>query len=127
MDKQQRILVVDDHETNREILASLLTFLNYSVLEAVDGEDGVRQAVQHRPELVLMDLSMPEMDGWEAVRRIRETPEVADVPVIALTAHEVDEGEWRSGGFTAYMRKPCPALQLLDTIREFVPLRSTPG
>lgn len=121
MQKQPLILLVDDIEDNRVIFTSLLTHYSYVVLEAINGEDGVNQAIRHRPDLVLMDLTMPVMDGWDAVKRIRETPDIADVPVVVLTAHDVPEDTWRQAGFTGMMGKPCNPRELLDTVRGFLP------
>ena len=121
MESQQLILVVDDHEDNRLVFKSLLTHYSYAVLEAVNGQDGLNQATDHHPDLVLMDLSMPVMDGWEALRKMRENTKTADIPVVAVTAHDSDGRNWRKAGFSAYLRKPCLPGQLLDTIREFLP------
>lgn len=121
MEKQQLILLVDDNEDNRVIFNSLLTHYSYAVLEAVNGEDGLDQAARHRPDLVLMDLTMPVMDGWEAIRRIRDTPDIADIPVVVLTAHDVAEESWREAGFSGMMGKPCNPHQLLAVVRDFLP------
>ena len=121
MEKQPLILLVDDNEDNRVIFTALLTHGGFAVLEAVNGQDGVEQAEHHRPDLVLLDLTMPVMDGWEAVRRIRESPDVAAIPVIALPAHDVSEDAWRRAGFTALLCKPCNPRQLLDTVRRHLP------
>ena len=123
MEKQQLILLVEDNEDNRIVFTSLLTHYRYAVLEAVNGQDGVQQATRHRPDLILMDLSMPVMDGWEAVRRIRDTPDLTDVPVVAITAHEIAGRNWREAGFSAYLSKPCDPRRLLDTVQGFLPPR----
>ena len=121
MESQQLILVVDDHEDNRAVFKAVLSHFRYAVLEAVNGQDGLNQATDHHPDLVLMDLSMPIVDGWEALRKIRENDEIADVPVIAVTAHDSARRDWRKAGFSAYLRKPCLPGQLIETIREFLP------
>lgn len=121
MEKQPLILLVDDNEDNRVIFTSLLTHYSYAVLEAVNGKDGLNLARRHRPDLVLMDLTMPIMDGWEAVRCIRETPDISEVPVVVLTAHDVREDTWREAGFTGMLGKPCDPRRLLDTVRDFLP------
>ena len=121
MERQQLILVVEDNEDNRTVYSAILMHYSYAVLEAVNGEDGVRQATRHRPDLVLMDLSMPVMDGWEAVQRIRESEDTSDVPVIAISAHDLQEREWQDGGFSGYLRKPCEPRRLVDAVRDFLP------
>lgn len=121
MESQQLILVVDDIEDNRIVLKALLSHNSYAVLEAVNGQDGLNQIMRHRPDLILMDLSMPVMDGWEAVRRIREEEDVSETPVIALSAHDSDGRDWRRAGFSAFLTKPCSSRQLIETIRDFLP------
>ena len=120
MEKQQLILLVEDNEDNRNVFTAFLTYYSYAVLEAVNGEDGVYQATRHRPDLILMDLAMPVMNGWEAVKRIRQTPDIADTPVVAITAHDLGES-WREAGFSAYLSKPCEPSRLLDTVRDLLP------
>jgi len=120
MKKHQQILVVEDNEDNREIYSSFLKHCDYTVLEAENGSVGVQQAILHRPDLILMDLSMPIMDGWQAVQQIRSTPEIATTPVIAITAHDLEGKSWRGAGFCAYLSKPCSPQRLLHTVREFL-------
>jgi two-component system cell cycle response regulator DivK len=119
--KQRLILLVEDNEDNRLVYRSVLQHYAYAVLEAVNGEDGVAQAVQHRPDLVLMDLSMPIMDGWEATRQIRANEGTSDTPVLALTAHDVPEQEWRAAGFSGCLTKPCEPRRLVEEIRRWIP------
>src|SRR3954453_22700507 len=82
-----RILVVEDNEDNRDSLSRRLERRGFEVLIATDGKRGVEMAAAERPDLILMDMNMPEMAGWEATRKIKSAPDAADVPVIALTAH----------------------------------------
>jgi two-component system cell cycle response regulator DivK len=121
MEKQQLILVVEDNEDNRTVYTAILMHYHYAVLEAVNGQDGVRQATRHRPDLVLMDLSMPVMDGWDAIRRIRENEDTSDTPVIAVSAHDLQDQEWREAGFSGYLSKPCEPRRLVETVRDFLP------
>lgn len=116
---QKKLLVVDDHDLSREMLSRRLRRKGFEIVTAVDGEDAVRTALEHEPDLVLMDLSMPGVDGWEAARWIRKNPSIAAVPILALTAHELDgiEGAVRSGGFDGFERKPIDLPRLVEKIR----------
>jgi two-component system cell cycle response regulator DivK len=121
MDK--RILVVEDTEDNRRIIGDLLTSVGYEVIEAVDGEEGVAMAESHRPDLILMDIQLPEMDGYEATRRIRAIPQLAEVPIIAVTSYALsgDEAKARAAGCDGYIAKPFSPRELLAKVREFLP------
>ena len=104
---QKTILVVDDAEFNRELIVQLLSD-DYNVVEAVDGQDGLTKAEQEKPDLILMDLGMPVMDGWEATRRIRQMPGGGAVRIIALTAQAMagDEQKALAIGCDDYLAKP---------------------
>ena len=82
-----RILIVEDNPDNRVLIADVLTSLDYEVIIAVDGEEGVAKANTEKPDLILMDLSLPQMDGWTATRYIKAKPELQHIKIIALTAH----------------------------------------
>lgn len=101
------ILIVEDAELNRELLVQLLED-DYRLLMAGDGEQAVALARDERPDLILMDMSLPRVDGWEATRRIRQDTTVGRIPIIAVTAHamEGDEDRARSAGCDDYLRKP---------------------
>ncbi|MBO0737480.1 MAG: response regulator [Alphaproteobacteria bacterium] len=117
-----RILVIEDNEDNRQIIRDLLNSLGYELIEAVDGEQGVAMAQSHRPDLILMDIQLPEMDGYEATRRIRAVPELKAVPVIAVTSYALsgDEAKARDAGCDGYVAKPFSPRELLAKIREFL-------
>jgi two-component system cell cycle response regulator DivK len=119
----KRILVVEDTEDNRRIIRDLLTSFDYELLEAVDGAEGVAMAQAHRPDLILMDIQLPVMDGYEATRRIRAIPELARVPIVAVTSYALsgDEAKTRAAGCDGYVAKPFSPRQLLAKIREFLP------
>jgi two-component system, cell cycle response regulator DivK len=121
MDK--RILVIEDTEDNRRIIGDLLTSVGYEVIEAVDGEEGVAMAESHRPDLILMDIQLPEMDGYAATRRIRAIPQLAEVPIIAVTSYALsgDEAKARAAGCDGYIAKPFSPRELLAKVREFLP------
>jgi two-component system, cell cycle response regulator DivK len=119
----KRILVIEDTEDNRQIVRDLLTSVGYETLEAIDGAEGVAMAEAHRPDLILMDIQLPEMDGYEATRRIRAIPELARVPIIAVTSYALsgDEAKTRAAGCDGYVAKPFSPRQLLAKIHEFLP------
>ena len=119
----KRILVVEDTEDNRKIVRDLLTSVGYELIEAVDGGEGVAMAQSERPDLILMDIQLPVIDGYEATRRIRAIPELAEVPIIAVTSYALsgDEAKTRAAGCDGYVAKPFSPRQLLAKIREFLP------
>lgn len=119
----KRILVIEDTEDNRQIIRDLLTAFDYELIEAADGAEGVALAQSQHPDLILMDIQLPEMDGYEATRRIRAIPELARVPIIAVTSYALsgDEAKTRAAGCDGYVAKPFSPRQLLAKIREFLP------
>jgi len=119
----KRILVVEDTEDNRQIMRDLLTSVGYELIEAVNGEEGVAMAKQHKPDLILMDIQLPILDGYEATRRIKADAALASVPIIAVTSYALagDEAKTRAAGCDAYIAKPFSPRQLLAKVREFLP------
>ncbi|HEY4472960.1 MAG TPA: response regulator, partial [Stellaceae bacterium] len=119
----QRILVIEDTEDNRQIIRDLLTSAGYEMIEAVDGIEGVATAEREKPDLILMDIQLPGIDGYEATRRIRKLPELATVPIIAVTSYALsgDEAKTRAAGCDGYVAKPFSPRQLLAKVREFLP------
>ena len=115
----KRILVVEDQEDLRGVLRTLLTGSGYAMLEAVDGETGVARAKSDRPDLILMDIQMPVLDGYEATRRIKADPDLAGTPVIAVSSFAMkgDEEKARAAGCDHYVTKPYSPMQLLRVIR----------
>jgi two-component system, cell cycle response regulator DivK len=118
----KRILVIEDTEDNRRIIRDLLTNFGYELIEAADGAEGVALAEGQRPDLILMDIQLPGVDGYEATRRIRAIPELARVPIIAVTSYALsgDEAKARAAGCDGYVAKPFSPRQLLAKIREFL-------
>jgi two-component system, cell cycle response regulator DivK len=116
------ILIVEDNEMNRDMLSRRLQRRGYEVVIATDGEAGVSAAARHRPDLVLMDMSLPVIDGWEATRRIKADPTTAGIPVIALTAHAMAGDRERAieAGCDDYDTKPIELPGLLDKIVRLV-------
>jgi CheY-like chemotaxis protein len=117
-----RILLVEDNELNRDMLSRRLTKKGYEILMAVDGESGVELALSLKPDLILMDMSLPIMDGWEATRRIKAHPDSGDIPVIALTAHAMEDDRQRAleAGCDDYDTKPIELARLLLKIAELL-------
>ena len=118
---KKKILVVDDAEFNRDLIVQLLGD-EYEVLEAVDGGEGVRRAEQEKPDLILMDLGMPVMDGWEATRKIKANSELRHIPIIAVTSHAMigDEIQAREAGCDDYVPKPIDENELMRKIKKFL-------
>ena len=118
-----KILYVEDNDDNVFMLKRRLTRAGYSVVVATDGAQGVAMAASERPDLVLMDLSLPVLDGWEATRRIKTASETRHIPVIALTAHAMsgDEEKARAAGCDDFDTKPVELDRLLAKIRALVP------
>ena len=118
----KKILVVEDTEDNRQILRDLLGMAGYTLVEAVDGAEGVARAAEHRPDLILIDIQMPVMDGYEATRRIKADPALAAIPVIAVTSYALsgDEQKARDAGCDGYIAKPYSPRQMLAKVREIL-------
>ena len=115
----KRILVVEDQEDLRGVLRDLLSGSGYGVVEAVDGQDGIDKAKSERPDLILMDIQLPVLDGYEATRQIKADPSLANTPIIAVSSFAMkgDEEKARGAGCDHYVTKPYSPLQLLRTIR----------
>jgi two-component system cell cycle response regulator DivK len=118
----KRILVIEDQQDNRQILRDLLTSADFEVIEAVDGEAGLAAAAAHKPDLILMDVQLPGIDGYEATRRLKGDALLRAVPVIAVTAHALSgaEEEARAAGCDGYISKPISPRQLLAKVREYL-------
>jgi two-component system cell cycle response regulator DivK len=116
------ILVVEDTEDNRQILRDLLGSAGYTLIEAVDGVEGVAMATEHKPDLILMDIQMPVMDGHEATRRIKANPELRSIPVVAVTSYALsgDEEKARAAGCDGYIAKPFSPRKMLAMVREIL-------
>jgi CheY-like chemotaxis protein len=121
-----KILYVEDNDDNIFMLKRRLTRSGFTVVIATDGAQGVAMAASERPDLVLMDLSLPVLDGWEATRRIKTASETRNIPVIALTAHAMsgDEEKARAAGCDDFDTKPVEIDRLLAKIRALVPAGS---
>lgn len=114
------ILIVEDDRDNLNVATQVLNFQGAEVHVAENGVAGLKVLEEITPTIVLMDISMPQMDGWEMLRHMREDPKTADLPVIAVTAHAMEGDRERvlAAGFDGYIRKPFDVLTFLDTIKE---------
>ena len=118
----KRILVIEDHEDNRRIVSDLLTSVGYEIIEAVTGEEGVARAEAECPDLILMDIQLPGLDGYEATRRIKANPRLHQIPIIAVTSYALsgDDVKAYEAGCNGYISKPFSPRVLLAKVREFL-------
>jgi two-component system, cell cycle response regulator DivK len=116
------ILLVEDNLHNRRIFSGILRHYGYEVQEAVNGAEAVEMARSLVPDLILMDLSLPVMDGWEATRQIKAVAELTKIPVIALTAHAMagDEDRAREVGCDGYLSKPISPTKVVEAVQRFI-------
>jgi CheY-like chemotaxis protein len=116
------LLIVEDNELNRDMLSRRLTRRGYQVVMATDGAEAVAAAERELPDLILMDMSLPVLDGWEATRRIKTGPHTAEIPIIALTAHAMagDEARAREAGCDDFDTKPVELDRLLGKIEHWL-------
>jgi len=126
MQTSPTILVVEDNEWSRDLLARWLLRRGYHVMLAVDGREGISKAKYLSPDLIIMDLSLPEIDGWEATRRLKADPSTREIPIVALTAHAMasDRQKAMSAGCDDYHTKPVDFDSLLRSIEAFLLMRS---
>ena len=120
-----RILLVEDNEMNRDMLSRRLIRKGYEVILAENGLEGLEAARIHSPDLILMDMSLPVMDGWETTRRLKDARATARIPVVALTAHALSDDREKAAraGCDAYETKPVEFPQLLETIERLLHAR----
>jgi two-component system cell cycle response regulator DivK len=120
--KNRLVLVVDDFEDNRDMYAVYLTHSGYDVLEAGDGQEAVEVARQRVPDVIVMDLTLPIMDGWEATRRLKADERTRHIPIIMLTGHAVEgqSRDARDAGCDAFLAKPCLPDMLVGKVQELL-------
>jgi two-component system, cell cycle response regulator DivK len=118
----KRILMVEDTEDNRQIVRDLMDSVGYDLLEAQDGAAGVAMAAEHKPDLILMDIQLPEVSGLEVTKWLKEDDELKSIPVVAVTAFAMkgDEERIREGGCEAYLSKPISVAKFLETVRTYL-------
>jgi CheY-like chemotaxis protein len=121
---RETVLVVEDQEDNRRILSVYLEYVGYRVVSAVNGAEGVATAREQRPNVIVMDISMPVLDGYQALRLLREDPELSEIPVIALTAHALstDREAVLAAGFDSYLAKPIEPRLVAAEVRRIIAL-----
>ena len=118
--ERPRVLVVDDYPDAREMYSEYLEFSGFDVIQAVNGMEALQRAIDAAPDIILMDLSLPVMDGWEATRRLKEDARTSSIPVVALTGHAlagISEGAMKAG-CDAFVTKPCLPEDLVKEIRK---------
>jgi len=117
----ERVLVVEDHEKNMKLVRDILQATGYSPLEASSGEQALALAAEHAPALVLMDITLPDLDGAEALQRLRSDERTAGIPVLALTAQAMqgDRERFLAAGFDGYLSKPVDVDELIETVRRY--------
>jgi len=122
------ILIADDYEDNRELLRVLLASAQYEVLEASNGQECLILAQTERPDLIMIDLSMPVLDGWGLFRELKGDKRTSGIPCVAVTAHaDHDRERALKSGFTAYLTKPYRMLELLEVVRELLAKNERPS
>jgi two-component system, cell cycle response regulator DivK len=121
----KRILVIEDQEDNRQIVRDLMTASGYELIEATTGEEGIEAAAREKPDLILMDIQLPGIDGYEVTRRIKANPKLKKIPIIAVTSYALsgDDKKAFAAGCDGYVTKPYSPRLLLAKIREYLPAK----
>lgn len=119
---EKTVLLVEDNEDNLLVYRTILEHVGYRVLEARDGEEGVGSARAAHPDIILMDISIPKIDGWEATRRLKADDSTRDIPVVALTAHALEEDRERAllAGCDGYLAKPVEPRRVVQEVERFI-------
>jgi two-component system cell cycle response regulator DivK len=119
------ILIVDDNDKNLRLVRDVLRFAGFRTVEAVTGGEGVATAIEQHPDVILMDIRLPDMDGTEAARLLKDEPRTADIPIVALTSLAMKgDREWfLASGFDGYLEKPISVRELPSQVRAFCPAR----
>jgi len=122
---RKRILVIEDQEDNRQIVRDLMAASGYELIEATTGEEGIAAAARERPDLILMDIQLPGIDGYEVTRRIKANPQLKSIPIIAVTSYALsgDDKKAFAAGCDGYVTKPYSPRLLLAKIREYLPAK----
>jgi len=122
METVKTVLLVEDNEDNLIVYRTILDHVGYRVIEARDGEEGVARARADHPDLILMDVSLPKMDGWEATRRIKADAKTRQIPIIAVTAHALDDDREKATqvGCDGYLAKPVAPRRVVEEVERFI-------
>jgi two-component system cell cycle response regulator DivK len=118
----RKILVVEDNEDSRELVVKILKNKGYQMIEAVDGEEAIDKALKEKPNLILMDISIPKIDGREVTKKLKSMEEFAEIPIVALTAHAMkgDREKVLGEGFEGYISKPINIRELPEQVRSYL-------
>jgi CheY-like chemotaxis protein len=116
------VLLVEDNEDNLVVYRTILEHVGYTVIEARDGEEGVSRARDAQPDIILMDISIPKMDGWEATERLKADGDTSTIPIIALTAHALEEDRLKAmrAGCDGYLAKPVEPRRVVQEVEKFI-------
>ena len=119
---RKKLLIVEDNEDSRDLVLKILRNRDYQIIEAVDGEDGLEKAIAEQPDVILLDIALPKMGGYEVAKNLRLREEFKHTSIIALTAHAMkgDEEKALQAGFSGYISKPINALELPEQIEYYV-------
>ena len=122
IESEKTVLLIEDNEDNRTVYRTILEHFGYQVVEARNGEDGIRMAREAHPDLILMDISIPVIDGWEATKILKADPTTAGIPIIALTAHALatDRAKAAEVGCDGYLAKPCEPRRVVAEVERFI-------
>lgn len=121
-DMPRKILIVEDNEDSRELVVKVLRNKGYIMVEAVDGEEAIEKVVSEKPDLVLLDISIPKLDGYEVAKRLKSREDVKDIPIVAVTAHAMkgDREKVIAAGFEGYISKPVNVRELPDQVKSYL-------
>jgi two-component system cell cycle response regulator DivK len=118
----RKILVVEDNEDSRELVVKVLRNKGYIMVEAVDGEEAIEKVVSEKPDLILLDISIPKLDGYEVAKRLKGREDLRDIPIVAVTAHAMkgDREKVIAAGFEGYISKPVNVRELPDQVKSYL-------
>jgi two-component system cell cycle response regulator DivK len=118
----RKILIVEDNEDSRQLVVKVLRNKGYITVEAADGEEAIEKVVSERPDLVLLDISIPKLDGYEVAKRLKSREDVKDIPIVAVTAHAMkgDREKVIAAGFEGYISKPVNVRELPEQVRSYL-------
>ena len=121
-DRKKTVLLVEDNEDNLVVYRTILEHVGYEVIEARDGEEGVNRARSELPDIILMDISIPKIDGWEATERLKRDGQTSEIPIIALTAHALEEDRAKAmrAGCDGYLAKPVEPRRVVQEVEKFI-------
>lgn len=121
-DLPKKILIVDDNQDSRELVVKVLKCKGYEMIEAIDGEEAIEKAMGEKPDLILLDISIPKLDGYEVTRRLKSREEFKDTPIVALTAHAMkgDRAKALEAGCEGYISKPINIRELPEQVKSYL-------